>query len=120
MALNSFRAYNKEQMLAVKAPGANHHVLITEIGEVSKKSYADPRGNQALEFDHIKQSFTGQTSSYKGDGSVESLRAEVESAIDSYVNEHYFNGHSTTYGKDGQVIVCISACKFDPDNFWYL
>jgi len=118
-APRTFREYNTEQMIAVDSPGHSHNVLITKYGEVSDGEYLDPRGGQVVKFDHIKQEVVGQRPiGDELDGSLESLRAAFDKAASAYTEEHYPNGTSTVYGKDGQIIVCISAARFNPNNFW--
>jgi len=122
-APSTFREYNTEQMLQVASPGGNHRVLITKHGEVRPGEYLDPRGNQVLTFDHIRQEVTGSRAiSNELDSSVESYRAAFDDAVSHYVQEHYLNGTTTVYAKkDGRhtvVTVCISSAKFNPNNFW--
>jgi len=122
-APSTFREYNTDQMLQVPSPGGNHKVLITKFGEVSPGEYLDPRGNQVISFDHIRQEVTGSRPiSGELDSGVEPFRAAFDDAVLRYVQEHYLNGTSTVYGKrDGRnniVTVCISSAKFNPNNFW--
>jgi hypothetical protein len=46
------------------------------------------------------------------------LRAAFEKAAFEYASQHYPHGTATVYGKDGQIIICISSSKFNPQNFW--
>jgi len=118
-APRTFREYNTEQMIAVDSPGNTHKVLITKYGEVSDGEYLDPKGNQVLTYDHIKQEVTGHRAiSDDLDSSLEPLRAAFEKHAFQYANDHYPQGAATVYGKDGQIIVCISASRFNPSNFW--
>jgi len=118
-ASRTFREYNTEQMLVVDSPGKGHKVLITKYGEISDGEYLDPQGGQVIQFDHIKQLATGARA-IRGelDASLESLRQAYEKATLEYVAEHYGNGASTVYAKDGQITVCISSAKFNPNNYW--
>jgi capping protein alpha len=118
-APRTFREYNTEQMVQVESPGHQHKVLITKYGEVADGEYVDPRGNQVLVYDHIKQEVTGKRPiSGDLDGSVEGLRKAFEKAAFEYIEQHYPHGATTVYGKDGQVIICISSARFNPHNFW--
>jgi len=118
-APRTFREYNTEQMVSVDSPGQSHKVLITKYGEVSDGEYLDPKGNQVVQFDHIRQEVTGKRPiSGELDSSVESLRAAFEKAAFTYVAEHYPQGAVTVYGKDGKIIICISSARFNPNNFW--
>jgi len=119
-APRTFREYNTEQMLQVDSPGNSHKVLITKYGEVADGEYLDPKGNQVILFDHIKQEVTGKRGANGDelDSSVESLRAAFEKAAFDYVQQHYPHGTATVYGKDGKIIVCISSARFNPSNYW--
>jgi len=119
-APKTFREYNTEQMIQVESPGNQHKVLITKYGEVSDGEYLDPKGNQVITFDHIKQEVTGKRGIDAGelDSSLEGLRSAFERAAFDYVSQHYPHGTTTVYAKDGQIIVCISSARFNPQNFW--
>lgn len=118
-APRTFREYNTEQMIVVDS-GKGHKVLISKYGEVADGEFLDPQGNQVLLFDHIKQEVTGTRPIQGGevDSGMEGLRQAYEKATIEYVNEHYPGGAGTVYAKDGQIIVCISSSKFNPNNFW--
>jgi len=118
-APRTFREYNTEQMILVDSPGNAHKVLITKYGEVSDGEYLDPKGNQVINYDHIKQEVTGHRAIADDlDSSLEPLRSAFEKHAFQYANDHYPQGATTVYGKDGQIIVCISANRFNPSNFW--
>jgi len=90
---------------------------------VNPGEYLDPRGNQVIFFDHIRQEVTGSRPiSGELDSSVEPYRAAFDTAIGHYVAEHYLHGTATVYGKkEGKgftITVCISSAKFNPNNFW--
>eukprot|EP01116_Phalansterium_solitarium_P004664 TRINITY_DN15713_c0_g1_i1.p1 TRINITY_DN15713_c0_g1~~TRINITY_DN15713_c0_g1_i1.p1 ORF type:complete len:281 (+),score=65.37 TRINITY_DN15713_c0_g1_i1:180-1022(+) len=114
-----FREYNTEQMIQVDSPGKDHKVLITKHGEVADGEYLDPKGGQVVHFDHIKQTVTGSRPlSGELDSSLEPLRAAFERAAFDYCTQHYPHGTATVYGTNGQIIVAISAARFNPNNFW--
>jgi len=118
-APRTFREYNTEQMVQVQSPGHQHKVLITKYGEVSDGEYLDPKGGQILMFDHIKQEVTGKRGiSDELDSSLEAMRSAFEKQAFEYVSQHYSHGTCTVYGKDGQIIICISSARFNPNNFW--
>jgi len=119
-APRTFREYNTEQMLLVDSPSGGHKVLISKYGEVGDGEYLDPKGNQVITFDHIKQQVTGKRALSGGemDSSLESLRAAFEKEAFEYVNQHYPHGGTTVYAKDGKILVCISSARFNPHNFW--
>jgi len=118
-APRTFREYNTEQMIIVDSPNHSHKVLITKFGEVSDGEYLDPKGNQVISYDHIKQEVKGARAiSGELEQSVEGMRSAFEKAAFDYASQHYPQGATTVYGKDGQVIVCISSQRFNPQNFW--
>jgi len=119
-APRTFREYNTEQMIQVDSPGNPHKVLITKYGEVADGEYLDPKGNQVIQFDHIKQEVTGKRpiQADDTDSSLEPLRAAFEKAAFDYASQHYPHGATTVYGKDGKIIVCISSQRFNPSNYW--
>jgi len=118
-APRTFREYNTEQMVQVESPGHQHKVLITKYGEAADGEYVDPRGNQVIVYDHIRQEVTGKRAiSDELDSSLESLRRAFEKAAFDYVEQHFPHGATTIYGKDGQIIICISSARFNSHNFW--
>jgi len=120
-APQTFREYNTEQMIQVESPGHAHKVLITKYGEVADGEYLDPKGNQVILFDHIKQQVTGTraiSSGEMGDAGTESLRRAFEKEAFEYMDNHYPLGTATVYSKGGQIILAISSAKFNPHNFW--
>jgi len=118
-APRTFREYNTEQMVQVESPGHSHKVLITKYGEVADGEYLDPKGGQVVSFDHIKQEVTGKRSiSDELDQSLEPLRSAFEKYAFEYCQQHYPHGTTTVYGKDGQIVVCISSARFNSHNFW--
>lgn len=117
-APRTFREYNTEQMVQVDSPGHSHKVLITKYGEVSDGEYVDPKGNQVITYDHIRQEVTGKRAiSGDLDSSLEGLRSAFERAAFDYVQQHYPHGTTTVYGKDGKIIIAISSAKFNPSNY---
>ena len=56
------------------------------------------------------------------DEKSEPLRAEVEAAVEAYVNAHYPNGTTSVYGQSEAskitVIICIEDHEFQSRNHW--
>jgi len=119
-APRTFREYNTEQMVQVDSPGNSHKVLITKYGELADGEYLDPKGNQVILYDHIKQEVTGKRAISGGelDSSLEPLRTAFEKHASEYVAQHYPHGTTSIYGKDGKIVICISSAKFNPHNYW--
>jgi len=120
-AAETFREYNTEQMVQVNSPNHKHQVLITKHGEVGDGEYLDPRGNQIVLYDHVKQEVTGSKPADL-DSDAEPFRSAFDDEAVKYVSEHYPHGTATVYGKrqgnQYKVIVCISSSKFNPSNYW--
>jgi len=118
-AARTFREYNTEQMVIVESPNNKHKFLITKYGEVSDGQYVDARGKQVVTYDHIKQQVgSARPISSELDAGLEPLRSAFEKSMVEYMGQHYPNGATSVYGKDGQIITCISSAKFNPSNFW--
>jgi len=118
-APRTFREYNTEQMVSVDSP-KGHKILVTKYGEVADGDYLDPKGGLVLHYDHIKQEVTGSRAISSGelDSGLEPLRSAFEKEAFTYVGEHYPQGTTTVYGKDGKIIVAIASARFNPHNFW--
>lgn len=119
-SLETFRAYNTEQMIQVK--NGDHQALVTKSNEVSPNEYLDPVGGVVFTFDHIKQVVTS-TRAISGelDASVEPFRKAIEAAALTYVDDHFANGTGAVFsskGGESQVTICISSSIFNPNNFW--
>lgn len=98
-------------------PGADYKVIISKHGEVGPTKYLDPRGKKVVTVDHVKQTITGSEAGSDA-GALEPLRASIESAITDYVKDHYKEGATAVYAKGSDIVICISAAKFSPGNFW--
>jgi len=118
-AASTFREHNTEQMVIVESPNHQHKVLITKYGEVADGEFLDPKGNQVISYDHIKQQVTGaRPISGELNSGLEPLRSAVEKAFFQYASDHFPHGAATVYGKDGEIIACVSSVRFNPSNFW--
>jgi len=120
VAGNTFRQYNQEQMIVVDSPGNAHKVLITEQGETSPGKYLDPKGQQIILFDHIKQAVSGKAAIGSAlDSGIEVMRKAFEDAAFAYVDDHFNpDGATTVYGKGKVVTIAIQSSKYNPSNFW--
>jgi capping protein alpha len=122
-APDTFREYNTEQMMSVKAP-QDHQVLICTAGEVGDGEYIDHKGKQIILFDHIRQQVTGTRPLNAADVTAEAepLRAALDNQLSGYITEYFPLGAAGVYGgKDDAgkttVTACISAARFQGANF---
>lgn len=116
-ASGAFAKYNEDQFTPAKVEGAEKQVIVASPGLQADGTYIDPRTKQTFNFDHLRKEATPAGSAEGGD-EIESFRAAFEKAADDYVEDHYPNGVSSTYGKGNVVTVCIEDHKFQPNNFW--
>jgi len=109
--------YNTEQCIMLQPPNGEHMVVICKQGEVSATEYLDPRGQQIVTVDHVKQEITG-TSATTLNSTMEPYRSAVDDAVAAYVQNHYPQGACSVFSDDGNITIVISSKKFSPANFW--
>jgi len=119
-APTTFKKYNEDQMVQADSEDGSHRFLITQYAELGTNEYIDHAGGVVATFDHIKQVVTSSRpiGGSDKDGSLEPMRAALEKAIASYVNDHYPFGTYGVYTKDGDFYICITSTRFNPSNFW--
>jgi len=117
-APTTFKKYNEDQMVQVEREG--HHFLVTSYGEVGTNEYIDHVGNAVVTFDHVKQEIvsTRPLEDSDKDGNLEGLRAELDTAVAGYVKDHYPFGTHGVYTKGGDIYICITSTRFNPNNYW--
>eukprot|EP01116_Phalansterium_solitarium_P018698 TRINITY_DN5048_c0_g1_i1.p1 TRINITY_DN5048_c0_g1~~TRINITY_DN5048_c0_g1_i1.p1 ORF type:complete len:279 (-),score=66.41 TRINITY_DN5048_c0_g1_i1:76-912(-) len=117
---STLRDYNTDQFIQVEPPGKGHKFLITKYGELpSQKEYLDPRGGLVVTYDHGKQAVTGSRPiAGELDAKLEPLRAAFERAAIDYAEQHYPHGTTSVYSKDGEIVVAISAARFNSACYW--
>jgi capping protein alpha len=115
---NAFAKYNKDAFIPVDVSGASKKALVTHHAEIDGNTYFDPRSGQKFEFDHLRKEASGASPYVGPDGGSEGARKQVEAAVDAYVAKYFPAGVSSTYAKNGEIIICIEDHKYSPRNFW--
>jgi len=115
---------NSANFLAVSVPGENRQVLLTPFGDLGDGTFLDPKGQQKLVIDHVKQVCKRTDAlSPQQQASLETThRNEVDLAMSLYAADKLPDAVVTTYGvKTGSTIkitCCIGRCSLNLSNYW--
>lgn len=125
MALDVFREYNTDQMIAVNLPEASGQCLVTTAGAVSGEEYLDPRTAQVITVNHIKQRCVGirpATEEENTPASLQGYRASLDDALESHVSDAFPDARYAVYAAEPAGVktltACVSSAKFNAANFW--
>ena len=113
------RAYNNKTNKIVKAPsGAN--VTLSTCGEIDATHYVDTSYGSAFSVNHITFETTEESIDTGMDASIESKRAALQSAVNSYVKSTLADNSSAgcVYAKAGKLTIVIAGEKTNLRNFW--
>jgi len=115
------RDYNTRHFVSATAPNGEE-VLVTTYGQIDASSYLDPATGKVLKFDHLTQTFTGETDQKQVlSENIASYRSVVEAACKTYVENNYKAKKCAfaVYGSDdGFITVCLSAKNSRLSSFW--
>ncbi|KAF0980136.1 hypothetical protein FDP41_013785 [Naegleria fowleri] len=124
-AFDIFRTYNVEQLIPVEVPNQTYKVILSKYNEITPQTYLDPVSDQVLTVDHVKGQVTGVSpaSSDILNNSLKQKKDKLVKAIQKYVDDHYLSGISSVFpsqrdDQKGELIICITASKFNDKNFW--
>ncbi|CAG5095899.1 Oidioi.mRNA.OKI2018_I69.XSR.g14390.t1.cds [Oikopleura dioica] len=112
--------WNVEQFLPVEL-GTGEKCLLTPAAALPNGRYYDPKSKQSFDYHHMQRA-ASDLQQIPTDEKSEPLRAEVEAAVEAYVNAHYPNGTTSVYGQSEAskitVIICIEDHEFQSRNHW--
>ncbi|KAL9653844.1 hypothetical protein ABK040_012905 [Willaertia magna] len=124
-AYDIFRTYNIEQLIPVEVPEKNYKVILSKYNEMEQSVYLDPAGDELLEVDHVKGVVKSANPNPNPiDSELKQKRDQLEKAVQKYIEEHYLSGGIANVfpalkdDQKGELIVCITASKFNEKNFW--
>jgi len=115
---------NSAGFLAVAVPGENRQVLLTPFGDLGDGTFLDPKGQQKLIIDHVKQvcKRTDALSPAQSAALETKYRNEVDLAMSLYAADKLPDAVVTTYGsKSGSTVkitCCIGRCSLNLSNYW--
>lgn len=121
----AFAQYHKDQFTPAKIEGVEKPTLITPFNDLGQGRFSDPRTQKSFKFDNLrKETSEIQTFSPNSDTQkAEPLRSAVQSAFDSYAQNHYKSGTvavfpvATPNASDIVLACCLEAHQFQPKNF---
>mmetsp|Transcript_30134 Transcript_30134/g.41721 ORF Transcript_30134/g.41721 Transcript_30134/m.41721 type:complete len:296 (-) Transcript_30134:273-1160(-) len=126
VALDVFREYNTEQMVAVNLPDSMGQVLVTKAGEIDSSHYLDPKSGQVVEVDHIKQVCINARPAEESENTPAALqpfRKSLEDELAGYMADCFPSAQFAVYAAESEdgasmLTVCVSSAKFSPQNYW--
>ncbi|KAJ1879744.1 F-actin-capping protein subunit alpha [Coemansia sp. RSA 1722] len=113
---------NMQQFLVVDVPDKQSKVLLTPYNLLDENNkYLDPTTKTAFTFDHLRR-IGSDPEEYQetmdDDDANEQLRAELQKALEQYVESHFKEGFVSVFAHEGSIVSCIVSNKFSPSNFW--
>lgn len=113
--------YNLQHMIFATAPN-NQEVLVSSHGQIAANQYLDPATGKVLTFDHLTQTFTGETEQKQVlSDAIDSYRSAIEGVVKTYTEANFKPKKFAfaVYGTDdGNIIVCISSKNARLSSFW--
>jgi len=113
--------YNTQRLTTATAPNGED-VMVSTYGQVDSSSYLDPATGKVLKFDHLNQTFTGETDQKQVlSENINAYRAAIEHLVKAYTENNYKAKKCTfaVYGADdGAITVCFSAKNTRLTSYW--
>ena len=128
-----FRRYNQAQNQVIEHSDGAGNVVVSEDSEVDAAHYVDSNTKKSIEIDHVGQVEAkggsvedAPASMISPSGALESALSQIGKAVKEYVDVQYVGGATQLTGcsvlpakggKDGEVIIHISAQKTNLRNY---
>ncbi|KAF8422655.1 F-actin-capping protein subunit alpha [Tirmania nivea] len=112
--------HSKEQLTAVKLPGASKSALISEFNCLPDGRFFDVESSFSWSYDHAKQK-PSNVQSYTLESENADLIKSLLRELENYVKEHYPASPLSgvyPYENDFSIAIAIVGNKYSPSNFW--
>jgi len=115
----AFERYNETQLAAVKLPGGNQEVIISQYNKLGPNQYYDVESQVSFVFDHASQKVSS-VQPYRFDSRHADLIKSLLKSLSVHAREHY---PSCSYGaypaeNDTAVAHLLVANRYSPNNYW--
>ncbi|KAJ3029233.1 UNVERIFIED_CONTAM: F-actin-capping protein [Siphonaria sp. JEL0065] len=112
-----FAEYNVNSLLVLKTEG-DGKLILSKHNQTEDGRFVDLKSKQSFAVDHVAQT-ASDSQPYEFNAEIEDHRNALESAIETYVQDHYPNGDSAVFtGENKSLVIAIVNNKFSPTNFW--
>ncbi|KAI8616299.1 F-actin-capping protein subunit alpha-2-like protein [Chytriomyces sp. MP71] len=115
-----FAEYNVNTLQTVAAAGgAGERFILSKYSKLDGGRFVNFKTNTSCAIDHVAQT-ASDPQPHEVDAETEEHRLALQSAIESYTQDHYPNGESSVSFcvSDRTLRISIVSNKFNPNNFW--